>query len=150
MKTLANETDATEIRERLASLTGEEQATFGSMTVGIMLCHVRASYDAMREKRQLTVVKKIPIPGRIMKYLALKDGAKWPTGVQTTREMEPGQPGVIAGDFESDRASAIASMESFRTNAENHPHPFFGSMTREDWLRWGYMHADHHLRQFGR
>jgi hypothetical protein len=29
-------------------------------------------------------------------------------------------------------------------------HPFFGPMSREDWLRWGYLHADHHLRQFGR
>jgi hypothetical protein len=27
-------------------------------------------------------------------------------------------------------------------------HPMFGSMKRADWLRWGYLHADHHLRQF--
>jgi hypothetical protein len=25
----------------------------------------------------------------------------------------------------------------------------FGSMQRTDWLRWGWLHADHHLRQFG-
>ena len=29
-------------------------------------------------------------------------------------------------------------------------HPMFGPMTPEDWMRWGYLHADHHLRQFGR
>jgi Protein of unknown function (DUF1569) len=30
------------------------------------------------------------------------------------------------------------------------PHPIFGPMTAKDWMRWGYLHADHHLRQFGR
>jgi hypothetical protein len=30
------------------------------------------------------------------------------------------------------------------------PHSIFGSMTNQDWMRWGYLHADHHLRQFGR
>ena len=28
-------------------------------------------------------------------------------------------------------------------------HPIFGSMSRGNWLRWAYMHTDHHLRQFG-
>jgi hypothetical protein len=26
----------------------------------------------------------------------------------------------------------------------------FGPMSERDWMRWGYLHADHHLRQFGR
>jgi hypothetical protein len=30
------------------------------------------------------------------------------------------------------------------------PHPLFGPMSRAAWLRWGYLHLDHHLRQFGR
>jgi hypothetical protein len=150
MKTLANETDATEIRERLTSLTGDEQARFGTMNVGTMLCHVRSSYEAILEKRQLTVLKKPPVPSRIIKYLALKDGAKWPPGVQTTRELVAGQPGVIAGEFTADRDSALAAMERFRLNVVDHPHPFMGAMSKSDWLRWGYMHADHHLRQFGR
>ncbi len=36
------------------------------------------------------------------------------------------------------------------TAAFAEPHPFFGAMSRQEWLRWGYLHADHHLRQFGR
>jgi hypothetical protein len=27
-------------------------------------------------------------------------------------------------------------------------HPFFGPLTREEWMIWGYRHIDHHLRQF--
>ena len=29
-------------------------------------------------------------------------------------------------------------------------HAMFGTMSPEDWMRWGYLHTDHHLRQFGR
>jgi hypothetical protein len=28
-------------------------------------------------------------------------------------------------------------------------HPILGSMSRANWLRWAYLHIDHHLRQFG-
>jgi hypothetical protein len=27
-------------------------------------------------------------------------------------------------------------------------HPMLGPMTRAQWMRWAYMHTDHHLRQF--
>jgi hypothetical protein len=27
-------------------------------------------------------------------------------------------------------------------------HAIFGAMSRREWLRWGWLHADHHLRQF--
>jgi hypothetical protein len=29
------------------------------------------------------------------------------------------------------------------------PHPIFGRMTLDEWMRWGYRHCDHHFRQFG-
>jgi hypothetical protein len=32
---------------------------------------------------------------------------------------------------------------------EGKAHPLFGRMSDADWLRWAYLHADHHLRQFG-
>jgi Protein of unknown function (DUF1569) len=28
-------------------------------------------------------------------------------------------------------------------------HPLFGRMSASSWMRWAYLHADHHLRQFG-
>jgi hypothetical protein len=29
------------------------------------------------------------------------------------------------------------------------PHPILGRLSRGQWMRWGYRHMDHHLRQFG-
>ena len=28
-------------------------------------------------------------------------------------------------------------------------HPIFGPLTTSQWMRWGYLHVYHHLRQFG-
>jgi prephenate dehydrogenase len=45
----------------------------------------------------------------------------------------------------------IESMEAVAKGTHYAPsHPMFGPMSPEDWMRWGYLHADHHLRQFGR
>jgi Ca2+-binding EF-hand superfamily protein len=30
-----------------------------------------------------------------------------------------------------------------------HPHPAFGSFTKEQWGQLQYKHLDHHLKQFG-
>jgi len=32
---------------------------------------------------------------------------------------------------------------------ETRPHPIFGWMSEASWMRWAYLHTDHHLRQFG-
>jgi hypothetical protein len=55
-------------------------------------------------------------------------------------------------EFERDRAMLIVVFDRFCHSSANlaPTHPFFGPMSRQDWLRWGYLHADHHLRQFGR
>ena len=29
------------------------------------------------------------------------------------------------------------------------PHPHFGPLSKREWMRLAYLHADHHLRQFG-
>lgn len=34
-------------------------------------------------------------------------------------------------------------------NCTNHPHPFFGVLTSEEWGKGIYKHLDHHFKQFG-
>jgi hypothetical protein len=43
-----------------------------------------------------------------------------------------------------DKFTAIPREFQFR------PHPMSKEMSERDWMRWGYLHTDHHLRQFGR
>ena len=47
--------------------------------------------------------------------------------------------------------AAVEKMERLARGSRCAPwHPMFGPMSAADWMRWGYLHADHHLRQFGR
>jgi hypothetical protein len=55
-------------------------------------------------------------------------------------------------DFAADVAQLEALLESAVTRigtADCPAHPIFGRMSEAAWLRWGYLHVDHHLRQFG-
>lgn len=40
-------------------------------------------------------------------------------------------------------------MTTDAANLDGQVHPIFGRLSRAAWLRWAYLHMDHHLRQFG-
>jgi len=88
----------------------------------------------------------------LMKWAALRLPMKWPQGTPTRPEVEQGVGGTVPGEFERDRAELREVFARFCETAGDIPvaHPIFGPMTEWEWLRWGYLHADHHLRQFGR
>jgi hypothetical protein len=94
------------------------------------------------------------IVGRtLIKFAALYVPLHWPRGVPTQPEMDPQRGGSRPGEFASDVARLVAMVEQFGTHHQTTPwtarHPFFGAMTESQWKRWGYLHTDHHLRQFG-
>lgn len=150
MKTLAKEADRRELVGRMEALDGMETALFGKMMVELMICHVREAYLAPLAGSPLTAGQKIPLPPAVVKWLALKAPMKWRPGTRTALELEPGQPGTVPVGFAEDKAKMIAATKEFAASMKSASHPFFGTMCREDWLRWGWLHADHHLRQFGR
>ena len=97
-----------------------------------------------------------PVVGRfkpLIRFVALRVPLPWPRGrIHTVPEAEQGVGGTPPGDFERDRAELLAVMARFCAAAppERCPtHPIFGPMRPDDWGRWGYLHMDHHLRQFG-
>ncbi len=149
MKTLARGEDAEQIRGRLAALRPGDGARWGVMRVEEMVCHLRAAFAvALGEKR--VEMAKVPIPRPMYKWLALWVPMQWPKGVETVPELKRGR--VAAPEsFERDRAGAQMGLERLIAARENQTaHAYFGRMTGADWMRWGYLHTDHHLRQFGR
>ncbi|HSG38197.1 MAG TPA: DUF1569 domain-containing protein, partial [Thermoanaerobaculia bacterium] len=55
-------------------------------------------------------------------------------------------------DFEQDRQRAVEGLKALgAAPASGLPgdHFIFGAMTRRNWHRWAWRHADHHLRQSG-
>jgi hypothetical protein len=147
-KTLANTADCEEIRRRIAGLTPESRRVWGSMLIGGMLCHVDDSYQAVMGERPLSM-SKVGMPQGMAKFLALRSPMRWPRNVMTGESVRQGGGGTQPCAFEEDRARLLNTFARFCTKAElRTSHPMFGTMARADWLRWGWLHADHHLRQF--
>ena len=149
MKTLGRVEDAEEIRGRFGRLTAGDERVWGEMSVGEMVCHVREAYVLGAGGKAADEVK-IPLPRPVMKWLALRAPMKWPRSVPTVPELKRERL-TVPGEFGEDVAGALAAMDRFVGFAENRTqHPIFGTMEPGNWMRWGYLHADHHLRQFGR
>jgi hypothetical protein len=87
-----------------------------------------------------------------MKWGALYFPLRWPHGVPTMPEMNQEIGGTRPIEFNADVSELRRLLERFTRQPRDFtwgPHPIFGVMTERDWMRWGYLHMDHHFRQFG-
>jgi hypothetical protein len=87
-----------------------------------------------------------------VKWIALYVPINWPKGVKTRPEMDQEKGGTSPVEFKKDIEELKRLVGHFTQKErkfEWQPHPLFGRMSDEEWLRWGYLHMDHHFRQFG-
>ncbi len=150
MKSLASDRDTREVLERLESVRPDSQRRWGKMSAHQMICHLT---DACRMALgEITVSDSTSLVQRtVVKWIALRAPMKWPPGILTRPEIDQQKSGTCPKDFETDLAEALRLTAALarRRQATWPSHPIFGPMTESEWLRWGYLHTDHHLRQFG-
>jgi hypothetical protein len=89
--------------------------------------------------------------GRTMvKWIALYLPLRWPPGILTRPELDQELGGTKPVDFDADVATLKSMLQITAATRFTCPvHPIFGRMSETEWLRWAYLHMDHHLRQFG-
>jgi hypothetical protein len=121
------------------------------MSAHQMVCHLG---DACRMATGAKPVKGAT--GRILpallKWIALYTPLRWRAGIPTSPEIDQECDGTKPADFAADVAALEQLLDVIRTRdkgVEWPVHPVFGRMSHAEWLRWGYLHTDHHLRQFG-
>lgn len=149
MKTLAQQGDKEEILKRLGKLKADQARRWGKMSCHQMVVHLSDAFLCPMGEKTASPAKP-PIPQGIFRWAALYVPVKWPRGVPTRPEMEQGVGGTAPVEFSKDREKLTALIERFTHDRfEWAAHPIFGQMTEKDWMRWGYLHCDHHLRQFG-
>lgn len=88
----------------------------------------------------------------VVKWIALYLPLRWPAGILTRPEIDQQLAGTRPVDFATDLAELEALLELVTTREKGFDwpvHPIFGRMSQAAWLRWAYLHMDHHLRQFG-
>jgi Protein of unknown function (DUF1569) len=151
MKTLSNELEKNEILSRLEKIKHDSKRQWGKMTPHQMLCHLNDSFKGVIGEKELTL--KVNIFGKtIVKWFALYLPLPWPKGLKTLPEMDQQLGGTPPKDFDKDLKELklfIDRVTSERKDFAWKQHPIFGEMSETEWLRWAYLHIDHHLRQFG-
>jgi len=150
MKTFDCERDFIEIQRRLKTVCPESRRRWGRMTAHQMICHLSDSFLAVTGRKAMSMATG-PFQRTVLKWTALYAPLPWPHGVRTRPEIDQGIGGTRPSDFAADVALLEALSVQFTAeinSIDGRPHPIFGPMSRSDWLRWAYLHMDHHLRQF--
>ena len=151
MKTLARPRDREEILSRLARIHPGSARRWGTMTAHQMVCHLSDAFRMAMGNKLVSPASGL-VQRTIIKWVALYTPLPWPPGVATRPEITQGLGGTCPGDFAADVADLVTLMERFTAQPGSimwPDHPIFGRLTEKAWLRWGYLHMDHHLRQFG-
>lgn len=152
MKSLARAGDKAEILRRLRSVRPDSPRRWGRMSAPQMICHLSDAFRMVMGRMQVTHATGL-WQRTFLKWGALYLPLRWPGGrIVTSPEIDQMTAGTKPGDFAGDVAELAALTEQFTaaTRAfEWQPHPIFGRMSDAQWLRWAYLHMDHHLRQFG-
>jgi hypothetical protein len=149
--TLANPDDKARLLIRLRQLGADSPRQWGTMTPHEAICHLSDSFLAVSGQRSISHVDTL-FTRTLLKWIALHGPGKWPQGIRTRPEVNPRLGGTKPGDFVRDRERLEHVMEQFARAEQDFAafrHPAFGHMSRHDWWRWGWLHVDHHLRQFG-
>jgi len=151
MKTLARGQCKAEIVRRLSTVRPESVRRWGRMSAHQMICHLS---DAFRMALGQMPVSDASghLQRTVVKWVALYLPMRWPPGIQTRPEIDQQSTGTRPGDFAADVAEleALLDLVATRESGFEWPvHPIFGRLSHAAWLRWAYLHTDHHLRQFG-
>jgi hypothetical protein len=155
--TLANSSDNQQIVSRLGRIQPSCGRRWGTMTPHEMVCHLSDSLRmVMGDKPCLPAPRKdLPVsflPRSFVKWFALEVPLPWPHGVPTRPEVDPQRGGTRPAAFDADQRDLLALHARFVRRPMDFvfaPHPIFGGMNESEWMRWAYLHTDHHLRQFG-
>ena len=152
MKTLASERDKAEVLHRLGMLRPDSVRRWGRMSAHQMVCHLSDGCRLLMGQRT-TRLAASPLPRPVMKWVALYMPVRWPRGVPTTPDLDQNVGGSSPVNFDADVAELQRFVDAIATDRcgqlDGRLHPIFGPMSESAWLRWAYLHADHHLRQFG-
>ncbi len=151
MKTLARPHDKAEILQRLRAVRPESVGRWGRMSAHQMVCHLSDAFRVVTGEKLVSPASSL-LQRTIVKWIALYLPARWPPGIPTRPEIDQDVDGTRPADFAGDVAQFEELLEIVTrqtTRLDGIVHPIFGRMSESAWLRWAYLHTDHHFRQFG-
>jgi hypothetical protein len=121
------------------------------MSAHQMVCHLSDAFRLVTHQKTASAATGF-VQSTVIKWFALYVPFPWPPGYPTRPEMDQELGGTTPGNFDKDLAELESLVERVTTAPQGYdwpPHPIFGRMSESAWMRWAYLHVDHHLRQFG-
>jgi hypothetical protein len=151
VKTFANRDHVAEVLERLRHLRPDSPRRWGRMSSHQMICHLCDAFIMGTAEKPVSMHGGV-VRQTCMRLIALYVPFRWPAGIPTRPELDQYLGGTVPVAFDDD----LATLQSLIERAAASPdffagrcHPSLGRMSHAAWLRWSYLHVDHHLRQFG-
>jgi hypothetical protein len=151
MKTLARQRDKAELLRRLKLVRPNSVPRWGRMSAHQMICHLSDAFRMGIGQKSVSRIDGV-FHRTLLKWAVLYVPVPWPSGILTRPEIDQQVGGTKPADFAADVLQLESLVERITTQPRDfdwQPHPIFGPMSETTWLRWGYLHMDHHLRQFG-
>lgn len=151
MKTLDQAGPYDELLQRLMGLRADSTRQWGTMSANQMVCHLTDSFCGVMGLKHLSTRDNL-FTRTVMKWGGLWVPLTWPKNLPTLPEMDQTLGGTPPTEFVRDVVTMRTTMQRFRQAPRDFDfgkHPLFGLMSDREWMRWGYLHVDHHLRQFG-
>ena len=136
---------------RLSTIHPQSRRQWGLMTAAQMICHLSDAFLIAMGERAVKDAKA-PTARPVFKGMVLWFPMPWPHSVQTVPESDARRDGTPPMEMAADLARLLEVMDRFTRQPLGYAlqsHLIFGRMTEADWMRWGYRHTDHHLKQFG-
>lgn len=148
MKSLYNKEVFEEVNERIDQLRPDSRRLWGTMDVSQMLAHCTEHFrlGTGKIKPPRTLMGKWIGNWFRSAYFNDKPVSK---GAPTMKEALIQDEKEFDTELQILRSEIRDFYEGGPENVTNHPHPFFGAFSKEEWGMGMYKHLDHHLRQFG-
>lgn len=151
MKNILNKEDAHSLIDKIRLLSTDDKPLWGKMNVQGMVCHVADAIKMSTGEKQCKFQGNFLLTTVVKQIILL--GLPMPKGkAETSDELKQGVKGTPPADFEADKNILINCILNFEKDfrEEYSIHPAFGKMSLSQWGRLVYLHANHHLEQFGK
>lgn len=148
MKSIFNHEHNAELLSRLQNISADTRPQWGKMNASQMVAHCRKPLDVAEGTLLLPHSLLGKLFGKMIKRQFL-------SGKPLSKNAPTAKQFVIAGtpEFETEKAALLQQIARFGSSGPsviaNKKHPFFGTMTDDEWGQLQFVHLDHHLTQFG-
>lgn len=149
MRSFARAADHADVLRRLQALTPGHARRWGRMDAHQAICHMADAFRMARGTRPAAANGRL-VHRTVVKWFALYAPLRWPPGLASSPELRQAEGlGTPPSSFAADLEALCALARDAARPGPRVPHPLFGPLSEAAWLRWAWLHTDHHLRQFG-